>query len=213
MSFLPSPFQRKRNIELRQDQLSTDDLRKALETPAPPRDESDVDSHDIFKLEPPSANDRYDPNAVLIPAPEVKSDSRPEPAAAAKPDIAPEPANPVPTAQPLSVPPLATSAPAATEPAAPSPTMDLSRLSIDNNGHLYWDGKPVEVRRRVSLSAGQILAATIIGLFVIVGGIGAAINGSTAAFEWGCKLGWVRSNCAGPTLLLPPPRPRMDIPT
>jgi hypothetical protein len=207
MSFLPSPFQRKRNIELRQDQLSTDDLRKALETPTPPRDESEVDSHDIFKLEPPSANDRYDPNAVLIPAPEAKSG----PAAAAKPDIAPEPAGPAALTTPsLSVPALTTSAPAA---AAPSPTMDLSRLSIDNNGHLYWDGKPVEVRRRVALSPGQILAAAIIGLFVIVGGIGAAINGSTAAFEWGCKLGWVRSNCASPTLLLPPPRPRVDIPT
>ncbi|MEW6452176.1 MAG: hypothetical protein AB1490_16080 [Pseudomonadota bacterium] len=90
--------------------------------------------------------------------------------------------------------------------------MDLSRLSIDDNGHLYWDGKPVEVRRRVSLSTGQILAATIIGLFVIVGGIGAAINGSAAAFEWGCKLGWIRSNCSSPTLLLPPPPPRVDIP-
>ena len=209
MSFLPSPFQRKRNIELRQDQLSTDDLRKALETPAPPRDESDVDSHDIFKLEPPSANDRYDPNAVLIPAPETKS----EPTAAAKPDVASEPAALAPTAQPSSEPALATSAPATAEPAAPSPTMDLSRLSIDNNGHLYWDGKPVEVRRRVSLSAGQILAAMVIGLFVIIGGIGAAINGSTAAFEWGCKLGWIRSNCAAPALLLPPPRPRVDIPT
>src|SRR4051812_42081612 len=151
MSFPPSPFQRKRNIELRQDQLSTDDLRKALETPAPPRDESDVDSHDIFKLELPSANDRYDPNAVLIPAPEPKS----EPAAIAKPDVALESAahepavpslstpslsNPALSGPSRSAPALATPAPIIVEPAAPKPTMDLSRLSIDGNGHLYWDG-------------------------------------------------------------------------
>jgi len=192
MSLLPSPFQRKRNIELRQDQLSTDDLRKALEEPATPRDEAEAGSHDIFSLEPPSANDRYDPTAVLIPAPEPESKAGLETA--------------------LMATSAAGAAPIAAEPRASKPTMDLSRLSIDDNGHLYWDGKPVEVRRRVSLSTGQILAATIIGLFVIVGGIGAAINGSAAAFEWGCKLGWIRSNCSSPTLLLPPPPPRVDIP-
>lgn len=207
MSLLPSPFQRKRNIELRQDQLSTDDLRKALETPAPPQDESEAGAHDIFKLEPPSANDRYDPNALLISAPEPASKS--QSVAAAKLDVTPEPALAAPA---LTVPTLAAPAPMVAQPAALKPSMDLSRLSIDTNGHLYWDGKPVEVRRRVSLSPGQILAATIIGIFIIVGGIGAAINGSAAAFEWGCKLGWVRSNCTSPTLLLPPPPPRVDIP-
>src|SRR5262245_61761984 len=89
MSLLPSPFQRKRNIELRQYQLSTDDLRKALETPAPAQDESDAGAHDIFKLEPPSANDRYDPAALLIPAPEQTFKS--QPVAAAKFDVTPEP--------------------------------------------------------------------------------------------------------------------------
>lgn len=32
--------------------------------------------------------------------------------------------------------------------------MDLSRMSIDNDGRLYWDGKPVEVRRRMMMSRG-----------------------------------------------------------
>jgi hypothetical protein len=197
MSLLPSSFGRKRNTELRQDQLTTDDLRNALENPAP-RDESEAGSHDIFKLEPPSANDRYDPNAVLIPAPEPEPTSAPEPVAAAKPE-----------AEPV----IAAPKVAAIEAAAPQPSMDLSRLSIDNNGHLYWDGRPVEVRRRVALSGGQILAAMIIGLFIIIGGIGAAINGSAAAFEWGCKLGWIRgATCTSPTLLMPPPPPRVDIP-
>jgi hypothetical protein len=212
MSFLPSPFQRKRNIELRQDQLSTDDLRKALEAPAPTPEESEADSHDIFKLEPPSANDRYDPGAVLIPAPQTESKSEVQAASAATSKAEPAPNAPDLTIPSRSASALATPASVAAEPAAPKPAMDLSRLSIDNSGHLYWDGKPVEVRRRVSLSPGQILAATIIGLFIIIGGIGAAINGSAAAFDWGCKLGWIRANCASPTLLLPPPKPRVDIP-
>jgi hypothetical protein len=203
MSLLPSSFGRKRNpTELRQDQLTTDDLRSALENPAPAADEPEAGSHEIFSLEPPSANDRFDPKAVLIPAPEPEPvvETQPSPASIAAVAAALEP-QPAPAAP-------------APEPVAQKPAMDLSRLSIDDSGHLYWDGKPVEVRRRVSLSAGQILAAMVIGLFVILGGIGAAINGSAAAFEWGCKLGWIRSQCPGPTLLLPPPPapPRFDIP-
>lgn len=205
MSLLPSSFGRKRDTnrepsEVRQDELTTDDLRKALETSQPAREEPAADSHDIFSLEPPSANDRFDPKAVLIPAPEAEPAPKIEPSSASVAAVA---AALEPKLAPAVTPP---------EPASHKPSMDLSRLSIDDNGHLYWDGKPVEVRRRVSMSAGQILAATVIGLFVIIGGVGAAINGSAAAFEWGCKLGWIRSNCAAPTLLLPAPTPRAEIP-
>ncbi len=41
--------------------------------------------------------------------------------------------------------------------------------SIDNDGRLYWDGKPVEVRRRISMSRGQVIGAFIIGMFVVIG--------------------------------------------
>src|SRR5688500_15929161 len=37
----------------------------------------------------------------------------------------------------------------------PATAMDLARLSIDNDGRLYWDGKPVEVRRRLMMSRHQ----------------------------------------------------------
>ena len=88
--------------------------------------------------------------------------------------------------------------------------MDLSRLSIDNDGRLYWDGKPVEVRRRIMMSRAQIVGALFIGLFVVIGGIGAAIHGSATAHEWACRLGWITSYCAGPAA--PPMPPRADIP-
>ena len=201
MSLLPSPFKRKRNMELRQDQLSTDDLRDALNNPAPPSAEPEAEAHhDIFDLVPPSANDRFDASSAATPDPAA--------AAAVTPQTVPAPL----AIETKAIEPKAADTKAPIQTATAS--MDLTRLSIDDSGHLYWDGKPVEVRRRVSLSGGQILAATIIGLFVIVGGIGAAINGSAAGYEWGCKLGWLRANCASPSLLLPPPPPpRADIPT
>jgi hypothetical protein len=75
---------------------------------------------------------------------------------------------------------------------------DLSRLAIDNEGRLYWDGKPVEVRRRVTMSRAQMVGAVIITLFVVIGGVGAAIHGSAAALDWACRLGWTTHYCVSP---------------
>jgi hypothetical protein len=116
------------------------------------------------------------------------------------------------------------------EPAAPEPpaapesgrdvhpvgAMDLSRLSIDNDGRLYWDGKPVEVRRRLLMSPAQIFAALIIGLFVMIAGIGAAVQGTATAHEWACRIGWTEMYCKSPApAQVPAPRApaRLDIPT
>ena len=49
---------------------------------------------------------------------------------------------------------------------------DLSRLSIDHDGRLYWDGKPVEVRRRILMSRAQIVGASIVAAFVVIGALG-----------------------------------------
>ena len=85
---------------------------------------------------------------------------------------------------------------------------DLSRLSIDSDGRLYWDGKPVEVRRRISMSRAQVVGASIVAAFVIVGAIGAALQGSAAARDWACRLGWTASYCTLPGT----PAGRPDIP-
>jgi hypothetical protein len=75
---------------------------------------------------------------------------------------------------------------------------DLTRLSIDNDGRLYWDGKPVEVRRSILMSRAQVIGAIVIGAFVVIGAIAAAIQGSTAVRDWACRLGWTQSYCALP---------------
>ena len=87
---------------------------------------------------------------------------------------------------------------------------DLSRLSIDNDGRLYWDGKPVEVRRTILMSRAQVVGACIIGAFVAVGAIGAAIQGAAALRDWACRLGWSQSYCTVPGASSP--RPPTDIP-
>ena len=86
--------------------------------------------------------------------------------------------------------------------------MDLTRLSIDDDGRLYWDGKPVEVRRRITMSRAQIIGASIIGAFAAIAAIGAAIQGTATAYDWACRAGWTSGPCSMPV----PPPPRTDIP-
>jgi hypothetical protein len=114
--------------------------------------------------------------------------------------------------------------PESSEPAAPEPIpepkpqgrnrhpvdmTDLSRLSIDRDGRLYWDGKPVETHHRLSMSRRQIVGASLVAALVAIGAIGAAIQGASAARDWACRLGWSASACAVPDAL---PRNRADIP-
>src|SRR5882757_7375476 len=114
--------------------------------------------------------------------------------------------------------------PESSEPAAPEPIpepkpqgrnhhpvdmTDLSRLSIDRDGRLYWDGKPVETHHRLSMSRKQIVGASLIAALVAIGAIGAAIQGAAAARDWACRLGWSASACSLPGGL---PQNRSDIP-
>ena len=75
---------------------------------------------------------------------------------------------------------------------------DLSRLSIDSEGRLYWDGKPVDTHHRLSMSRAQIVGASIVAIFVVIGAIAAAIQGAVAARELACRLGWSASACVVP---------------
>lgn len=72
---------------------------------------------------------------------------------------------------------------------------DLTRLAIDSDGRLYWDGKPVEVARRILMSREQVIGASVVAAFIVIGAIGAAIQGSAAAQDWACRLGWSSKYC------------------
>jgi len=76
---------------------------------------------------------------------------------------------------------------------------DLSRLSIDHDGKLYWDGKPVETHHRFAMSRRQIIGACLVAAFVAIGAIGAAIQGAATAHDWTCRLGWSAGACTPPS--------------
>ena len=68
----------------------------------------------------------------------------------------------------------------------------ISLLGIDDQNQLYWDGKPVEIKRRLKLSWLQFFAAAIVGLATVVGGIG---TGLSEGFDFGCKMHWWTQGC------------------
>jgi hypothetical protein len=91
----------------------------------------------------------------------------------------------------------------------PAEMTDLSRLSIDSDGRLYWDGKPVETHHRLSMTRAQVIGASVVAIFVVIGAIASAIQGAAAARELACRLGWSAGACALPASQ---PRTRFDIP-
>ncbi len=72
---------------------------------------------------------------------------------------------------------------------------DLTRLAVDNDGRLYWDGKPVEVNRRLIMSRKQALGASVIAVLLAIAALGAAIQGAATAHDWSCRLGWSSQYC------------------
>ena len=135
----------------------------AAPVPEPLEDEL---RNDVFRLIPPRAEtvEASDPlgTADAHPLPELTLAERLERLQAKLPVAVVEP-------EPPAAPALPETSKAPETPATPAPlaqpgrdvrpvgAMDLTRLSIDNDGRLYWDGKPVEVRRRLMMSRAQIL--------------------------------------------------------
>jgi hypothetical protein len=65
---------------------------------------------------------------------------------------------------------------------------EANGLGIDNDGRLYWNGKPVEIiGRRLDLTRGQFFLAVVVALFTAVGAIGAAAQGWAAYHDWACR--------------------------
>ena len=72
---------------------------------------------------------------------------------------------------------------------------DMSRFGVDAQKRLYYDGKPVEIRRRLDLSGWEKTFALLVGLFTILGGIGAIAQGWAAAHQWSCQIEVVDWHC------------------
>lgn len=74
----------------------------------------------------------------------------------------------------------------------------LLLLGLDSKGRLYWDGRPLEARRRLNLSWVQKLAAGLVTAAVIVGGVNGVVQTVSAGTDLGCKRGWWVTGCAPP---------------
>lgn len=66
---------------------------------------------------------------------------------------------------------------------------DLNRLGIDSSNRLYWDGRVVEVRRRLVLSRLQQSVALAVSAAAVLGGLGAAASGVKDGAEFLCARG------------------------
>lgn len=52
----------------------------------------------------------------------------------------------------------------------------LAHIGVGPDGDLYWDGKPVVVRKGVSLTGLQKAGALIVGLAAVIGACAAAVS-------------------------------------
>jgi hypothetical protein len=90
---------------------------------------------------------------------------------------------------------------------------DLSRLSVGEDGRLYWDDKPVVIRRRLLLTGWQTFAAILVSLAALIIAASGAIHVAISAHDWMCGAKWISTYCPSPTPpAKPPPSPRPDLP-
>ena len=76
----------------------------------------------------------------------------------------------------------------------------VSLFALDEKGNLYWDGQPVETRKRLSLTWPQAIGAFLVGLSAIAGGIGGAVQGWIAYNDWTCNASMASWFQACPTV-------------
>jgi hypothetical protein len=56
----------------------------------------------------------------------------------------------------------------------------LDFLGVDSQGRLFWDGKPIEIRKAIDLSRWQTIGAVVVALAAVVGAIAACISAYAA---------------------------------
>lgn len=77
---------------------------------------------------------------------------------------------------------------------------DADHLGVkDDTGELFWRGRPVQIRRQLTLSFWQKLGAFIVAAFTIIGALGAVAQGWAAYNDWACKVKWTAAACPPPS--------------
>jgi hypothetical protein len=78
----------------------------------------------------------------------------------------------------------------------------IGLLGIDEENRPYWDGRPIEVRRRLELTSWQIFLAWVTAAALAVGAMGIVVLALNAGYDLGCKLH--RWSCSLPVEDVPP---------
>jgi hypothetical protein len=81
---------------------------------------------------------------------------------------------------------------------------DFERLGINAANELFWDGRRIEIRRPLILTWPQKIAAGIVTVFAILGGLGALVSGVKDGAEFLCARDIQWLSCpTEPTALTP----------
>ncbi len=75
---------------------------------------------------------------------------------------------------------------------------DLQRFGIDGANRLYWNSRPVEIRRTLDLSPAQKIGAVIVAAGAVLGGLGAAATGVKDAADFLCTRHLAPQACPVP---------------
>ena len=63
---------------------------------------------------------------------------------------------------------------------------DLGRLGINAHQELFWDGRHVEIRRRLTFTGFQKFVAFVVTICAILGGVGGFVSGFNNASVFLC---------------------------
>ena len=75
---------------------------------------------------------------------------------------------------------------------------DLDRLGINGANELFWDGRRIEVRRRLDLTRFQKTLAAAVTVAAILGGLGGFVTGFNNASVFLCARGVHWLSCPAP---------------
>ncbi len=81
---------------------------------------------------------------------------------------------------------------------APIGIEDLGRLGIDSTNQLFWDGKRVELRRKLVLTGLQKLVAGVVTVCAILSGLGGFASGVQNFSLFLCARGLHWLSCPPP---------------
>jgi hypothetical protein len=74
----------------------------------------------------------------------------------------------------------------------------MERLGVNEAGELFWNGRPVEIRKPLLLSPFQRLGAAIVVVASVAGALGGLAQGITATVDFGCARGAWPHLCPAP---------------